>query len=280
MKPDMKATTLFLSGLLPHEHKTFFKNFTVVLDELNVEWRLLPKTSDIWCRDYMPVPVNAKKFIQFHFNPDYLLGYEYLWTDPQAVCAMLSFKAIQSDLVVDGGNIVSLKKKLICTDKIYSENNKLSELEVRAKLRRCLGVDEVIVIPCEPFDIIGHADGMLRFIDENTVLVNDYAPFLPAFDLELLAVLMQYDLKVEFLPYRIFDRVNRDGIPSAKGNYSNFLQIGNVIILPKYGIEEDDAALEKIQELFPGFIIRTLDCNSIAKEGGVLNCITWVAGRF
>jgi len=81
---------------------------------------------------------------------------------------------MQSDLVVDGGNIVRLKNRIICTDKIYSENKKWSELAVRAELRRCLEVDEIIVIPCEPYDIIGHADGMVQFIDDKTVLLNDY----------------------------------------------------------------------------------------------------------
>ena len=57
--------------------------------------------------------------------------------------------------------------------------------------------------------------------------------------------------------------------------YINFLQVGNNIILPKFGINEDEQAKRFVQTAFPYCRIRQIDCNVIAKDGGALHCITW-----
>ena len=64
---------------------------------------------------------------------------------------------------------------------------------------------------------------------------------------------------------------------TAKGCYINYAQIGNLIIFPKFNINEDGNALKKIKELYPEpeCHIETIDSNLIAKGGGVLNCLTW-----
>ena len=36
-------------------------------------------------------------------------------------------------------------------------------------------VDKIIFIPTDEDDIFGHADGMVRFIDDDTVLINNYS---------------------------------------------------------------------------------------------------------
>lgn len=57
--------------------------------------------------------------------------------------------------------------------------------------------------------------------------------------------------------------------------YINFLQVGNNIILPKFGINEDEQAKRFVQTAFPYCRVRQIDCNAIAKDGGALHCITW-----
>ena len=58
---------------------------------------------------------------------------------------------------------------------------------MRETLRDELRVAELIVIPKEPYDEIGHADGMVRFLDAKTVLVNDYSEVDPDFGQRLLS---------------------------------------------------------------------------------------------
>jgi len=277
MITDSQTNFVFISSLLKERHSTFFKDFIYLLDEIGIEWKLLEKTKDIWCRDYMPIQIAKDKFVQFKYNPDYLLDekYRHLKTSQDFVCKAIDLKPAKSKLIIDGGNIVKSKTKVIVTDKVYDDNDTLSEHEIRRELRESLGVDEIISIPQEPCDITGHADGMVRFINDRAVLMNDYSPFMPTFHRDLLEIFAEHNLNVKLLPYRIFDEVNTDKIPSAVGNYVNFLQMKNIIVFPQYGIKEDEAALSVVKTIFQEYDVKTVDCNSIAREGGVLNCITW-----
>jgi agmatine/peptidylarginine deiminase len=78
-------------------------------------------------------------------------------------------------------------------------------------------------------------------------------------------------------PYSPFIRevLNLREIPSAVGNYVNFLQVENLIVLPTCGLREDRVARETLAQAFPTKSIRTLLCRALAEEGGVVNCATW-----
>ncbi len=78
------------------------------------------------------------------------------------------------DIILDGGNVVKHKDKVILTSKVFKENPDYSELNLITKLKNQLQVKQIIIIPQEPKDFVGHADGMVRFIDTDTVLVNQY----------------------------------------------------------------------------------------------------------
>ena len=54
----------------------------------------------------------------------------------------------------------------ILTDRIYQENRPLTPAAIRERLRRELEVGKLIIIPVEPGDVLGHADGVLRFAVE------------------------------------------------------------------------------------------------------------------
>ena len=77
-------------------------------------------------------------------------------------------------------------------------------------------------------------------------------------------------------PYFETEDYSSDGIPSAKGCYINYIEVGNLIILPKFNVPDSDKrAVEIIKEHMPKKNIETIDCEDLALEGGVLNCITW-----
>jgi agmatine deiminase len=179
----------------------------------------------------------------------------------------------RSSIVLDGGNVVVSKTKVIVTDKIYRENSGWLRPNLQAKLKELMHVDHLIVIPKEPFDPIGHADAMVRFINEDTVLVNDYSQVDPAFGERLTNVLRRHGLTLELLPY-YHEKKATAGIPSAVGNFTNFLRTEKVLIVPAYGSEHDAIALRKLESVLPLVPIVPLDCTDLAREGGVLNCVT------
>ena len=274
MIPDWEANAVFLAGMLKVRHPELFTQLHSVLTSHGIEIRLLENVRDIWARDYCPIQVGPAEFMQFRYEPDYLKDHPELRTGREVADQFHDLgECRHSDINLDCGNVVASLNKAIVTDKIYRENPSWERSNLREELRRVLQVEELIVIPKEPYDPIGHADAMVRFINEDTVLVNDYADVDPAFGNRLVEVLQSHELEIEPIPY-FHERRSTGGIPSAVGCFANFLRTENVLIVPAFGSEVDQKALGSLKALVPGIPIVSLDCTNLAREGGILNCIS------
>jgi len=158
------------------------------------------------------------------------------------------------------------------TDKIFKENPGIEERQLIKDLQNLFEVDKLFFVPKDPADFTGHADGMVRFVDEDTVLINKYqANYEPQFQLSLRMALHNAGLEYIEIPY-CPDLSSSD---SAKGCYMNYLQMKDVIIIPTFGIEEDDITVKQLEDIFKGQTIKTIDGNDLAAQGGILNCISW-----
>jgi len=137
-----------------------------------------------------------------------------------------------------------------------------------------LEIEQLIIIPQEPGDYIGHADGMVRFIDEGKVLVNQYPQNKTYIDfaLRLKASFRNAGLECIEFPYTSWK--NQDG-DDATGCYINFLEIGKYISYPVFEAPEDQLAQSILEDVFPDRQLIDIDCRQLAKFGGVLNCATW-----
>lgn len=60
-------------------------------------------------------------------------------------------------------------------------------------------------------------------------------------------------------------------------SYINWLQTEQVLILPKFGIDEDEQAFKQISSLMPDYAgrIEMVDANDIVIHGGCFNCCSW-----
>jgi hypothetical protein len=67
---------------------------------------------------------------------------------------------VRSNLVIDGGNVVCGHDTAIVTGKVYRENPRIERRRLRDKIRCLLEVDRLVVVPREPGDVVGHADGL------------------------------------------------------------------------------------------------------------------------
>jgi agmatine deiminase len=268
MIPDADTNVVYISDRLAIDHPQIEHDLRSILgDPLHT----IPGTKDIWCRDYMPVQLDASRYVQFRYRPDYLVGYEHLQTDDAASLLELP-NCARSDLVIDGGNVVHHCRTAIVTDKIYKENLGIDRQQLREQLGTILEIDRLVVIPKEPFDRIGHADGMVRFVDEKTLLVNDYSKVDPAFGKRLAAALRGFET-IE-LPYCPTEK-EIAGIATAEGVYVNYLQLGGLICVPTYGQSSDDQAFSALSMTFPTNQIVSIRAEDAAKHGGSLHCITW-----
>jgi agmatine deiminase len=273
-------TIVYLSSLLPDRYPEFTTNLTKILTEEGISVRFLSGTKDLWCRDFMPVQLSKDRYIQFVYKPDYLVGFEDRRTNPYVVDLRIE-PVFHSKLVIDGGNVVKQGSTVILTNKIFKENPSFRNYKPKLiqQLTNELEVTKVVIIPRDSNDISGHADGMVRFVSENTVIMNEYLEsdsYSPTFVDKSVQALESQGIRIAgTLPYRAFNRKNRDGDYTAIGCYINYLEVHNLIVFPTFGISEDLTAFEKIQQFFPSKRIVQIDCKKIAEEGGVLNCISW-----
>ncbi len=272
--------TVYLSELLMSKFPETCKNLITILEKHHVKYSFIKGTKDIWCRDYMPVQTESGKFIQFRYEPSYLKGkkeWEDSRSDVKEVCRLNNIDATFSDINLDGGNVLICDGRAILSDRIFSENpnyEKDSLINELSKLLEC----EIIIIPAQKGDYTGHADGMVRFVDRNTILGNKLADEYKYWQKGMQKVIDTYNLTYIDVPF-ITDIKDPKHPDSAIGIYVNYLEVNNLIVMPIFNRDEDRQVLEILQRTFPNKIIETIDYNDVAKEGGLLNCTTWVVNN-
>ena len=274
MITDNQTNFLYLADTLPKNYPDFHKMFENVLKECEIPFDFLPQTKDIWAVDYMPIQIDLKKFVQFVYNPSYLQAKKYLKTisDVDGICEAIGLETLKTKIILDGGNVIRWTNKVIMTDRIFKDNPTYERRQLIKELHELLQVDKIYFVPEQPSDFTGHSDGMVRFLDGHTVIINDYNQekewFRRAFEIAIHNTGLDYIT----IPYNVYN--NKNNI-HANGDYINYLQTENTVIIPTFGIKEDDLAVKRLETIFTGKKIRTIDSNEIADDGGVLNCITW-----
>lgn len=274
MIPDNETNFIYFSDLLRTDpiYSKACERITAALDSFNISYAFLQKTNDIWARDYMPIQISADKFIEYRYDPDYLQEkpYSESKTDPGMVGDSINLKTVKTNIILDGGNVVKSKNCIILTDKIVHENRFLcNENELIKRLKETFEVDKVIVIHWFKQEIFGHADGVLRFINDTTVLVHEEWKSTK----KLIESLKNNCLDIEWLK---FSGMKKDKLNWA---YINFLQTEDLILIPKLNIEEDQQAFEQICTHYASYAakgrIAQVEMTDIVKQGGALNCCTW-----
>jgi agmatine/peptidylarginine deiminase len=56
--------------------------------------------------------------------------------------------------------------------------------------------------------------------------------------------------------------------------YANFLIINDAVLVPTYGVSQDDAALQILQTCFPDREIIGINCRTLIEQHGSLHCVT------
>lgn len=282
--------------------KPVFEQFEGILGD---RLRVLPVSNE-WCRDYMPVRGAHGKHILFKYAPSYLMGDktheqtipENLETQLQKVGVeyessyeILSESIMTKEVVLDGGGIEVLGDLAIVSDRIISDNSTVwhqGRPEVLEHLKNLLGIRKLVVVPADPFDITGHADGCVRFIDAKTVLINDptglfnsFGPDDSVYQLEMFErwvenfehTLKNAGFRIEYLPSLMHEEEKR---ASAWGIYLNFLLLDDMLIVPfyqgKYKINHN--VKKQLEELYYRPVYGVY-ADALSKEGGVVNCVTW-----
>lgn len=275
------------SSLFARHYKSLYSEILGILRSEGVACTLIKGTKDYWCRDYMPVQADDHSFAQFIYHPDYLEHKREFETDVNKVMAR-SFPEVKVDycpIVADGGNIVMSpgrngKRCAIMTLKTKCDNNDLPEIcpvikpsFVESVVKQSLKCDEVVTIPWDKEDELGHVDGILRFAGFSKrgiprVLVNRKL-FSRWYSAAVMAVLKEF-FQVVDLKLSVYDDLS--------WAYINAIQTSNCIIVPGIGLPTDEEVMRQYDELYPkykGHIHMVQMRDFVEKWNGALNCLSW-----
>ena len=277
---------------------------------------LLLNTRDVWVRDYMPIQLTKDVFLSYTYKPDYLLDkpdYITNWqlhnvhpADVRDKELFSKFKVVQIPMILDGGNVIKAVVKgkpcFIMCKKVIEENN-VSDDDFY-DWWNCWWKEnfdntemELVLLPWEgeKYNPIGHADGIVRYIEEDRVLLTNYEDFDNRFFPASLFIdkLEEAGFEVETLSYKKQFDYNNDKLFRMLFKHSwcyiNYLQVGNSILVPSLGYKAlDNEALRQIDAAFnrkkhiAEIRVIDVDMTSIVEDmndetnsGGALNCLTW-----
>lgn len=238
---------------------------------------------DIWVRDIAPVVTS--RLVKFIYRPQYLPREESQalddafrrWLESQG------FSAYYSSLVLDGGNVAWNKgDAVILTDRVLLDNAPLSREEIIKQLRSDLRVERVILAPSEPGDILAHADGMVKFIAQDALFINDFLGD-DAFRQRIEGTIMNQMPTVKFIVIKSGYTENEPydaRIASAKGLYINMLETEHAVFLPQFCLQEDAEMLRFVSGHVDKPVV-PVNVERLSAMGGAVNCLTWYCpGRF
>lgn len=272
MIQDSQMNRVYLSGLLPEKACQTHQNLKTILEEWNVETHYLDNTNDIWCRDYMPVQVGKDRFQHIYYHPDYLRGNRdletYYWYAIKDLG--ITVDTTINSIIVDGGNVVRCGNKVVMTAKVLEENPQYMPFDLLAKLEMAFNA-EIILLPWDTNEIYGHADGICRYVDDDTILMTNYRQFDKDMAIRFRKCLKPHFKNVVELNFKS-KPLNQDSWA-----YINWLQTDNVLVVPALNCDSDQEALEQIEAVMPSYKGRIVSCYcpDVISNGGGLNCCTW-----
>ena len=266
-------------------YKTFYNDFSAQLKEFH-EVRALD-LPDIWVRDFLPIQnIKTGELYQQFFDPRYA-NYTAKFTNQIRRTVWGYFpKAKPCDVHIDGGNIVLTpdSKYAFCLEKstIFKKSDLAQKKYVERELKNALGVEEILWLPKQPNDKIGHIDGYIQFLGdfliEGIVEPYDFLTIASLLNQKASELLYQYCKNKNIINNRnetvyLLCKDNKDNWITAKGLYVNFLETSKAVFIPQFNLSLDENTFKTIKAYTSKPIIK-VDCSKIAKYGGAVHCLT------
>jgi len=159
------------------------------------------------------------------------------------------------------------------TTRALTENPSYSISELAELIKSLFQVDRVLFIPEQPSDFTGHSAGMVRFIYKKTVLMNDYSEEPEkGFYNSLKASLHNAGLEAIVLSTKMYKNKT---LQDAGGDNINYLQMESHIFLPVFNQKEGEIVIRIFEKEFTEHEIVPVLSSDLAKDGGIINCVTW-----
>jgi len=270
----------------------------------SVDFYRIP-TCDIWIRDYGPTfiircdgpaglpaaPGAAQAGLamnDWEFNA-WGGKYEDRLPDngvPTEIATLIRCPLFRPGIFLEGGAIdVNGRGLLMTTESCLLNENRnphLTKEEIEKCLRDHLGIESVLWLRggLEHSDTDGHVDEVARFVDERTVVFVvsqdpgvENGPILEENKKRLGEFVTPTGGKFSLVSLPLPGRGEGDGgrVPAS---YANFYIANACVIVPQYGVAEDQRARAILRDLFPSRKIVPVDARCLVQGLGAIHCAT------
>jgi len=247
------------------------------------------ETDDTWARDCSVLCVeedSETKLLDFIFNA---WGGKFEASKDNLMNRNISkyYNAVseQIDFILEGGGVESNGDGIILTTSACllnkNRNPALNSIEITQKLNAFLGATEVLYLEhgyLAGDDTDSHIDTLARFIDERTIMYvscndsdDEHYKELKLMAEELKEISRTHNLRLIKLPMTKALYYDDERLPAT---YANFLFVNGAVLVPTYGVKEDEEALKIFRENFTNRDIVPIDCSTLVRQHGSLHCVT------
>jgi len=247
------------------------------------------ETNDTWARDCSVISIHENgvvKLLNFDFSA---WGGKFEASKDnqmsQALSTNYSAELLNVEYTLEGGAIESNGAGTLLTTATCMNNpNRNSTLNVvqrEQRLKEIFGLKEVLYLKHGYLvgdDTDSHIDTLARFIDSNVVMYvvcqnreDEHYETLSLMEKELQSIALTHNYKLIPLPLPSPLYYDNERLPAT---YANFLFVNGAVLVPTYGVKEDEEALRIFRETFKEREVVGIDCSVLVRQHGSLHCVT------
>jgi agmatine deiminase len=244
---------------------------------------LVQPLGDIWLRDTGPIIAgtgSARRACNFRFN---WWGEKFVMPGDQEVGAALAVSsglpADDQDWVLEGGAIdVDGTGLCVTTEECLLNPNRnptLTREDIAVRLHQSLGIDRLLWLGngLVGDHTDGHVDNLARFVGEGRLAL----PVAAGHDDPNAHIYADARARaaalggIEIVDLPSPGRIEIDG-EIAAASYMNFYIGNSVVVVPTYGVPNDQAAVDALGALFPDRRAVAVPARGIIAGGGSFHC--------
>jgi|TARA_B110000046_G_scaffold156207_1_gene166935 agmatine deiminase len=251
-------------------------------------------SNDCWARDHGAITVldgRQPKLLNFIFNG---WGNKFESSLDNSITLELShtlfstLSIVSKKFILEGGSIESDGKGVLLTTKQCllsgSRNSDMTQSQIEEFLMHELGLKKILWLNHGALigdDTDAHVDTLARFCAVDTIA---YVKCKDSQDVHYKTLKCMEDELIDFKDlsgkkYKLVALPMPDACYDQESNrlpatYANFLLVNDGVLVPSYGVRQDQEALDRIQNIFPKRKVIGVDCLPLIQQNGSLHCIS------
>jgi len=249
----------------------------------NVHFLIL-RTDDIWIRDYGPIIGIDDSGRRVALNPIYDVLPMYPQADDDGMNSRWAAHhqiPVQSiDLHTEGGNLWSDGQgTLIMSSQIFYSNPYFNRDSLEQYLHRFIKFEKLIITPRLTLEETGHVDLLVKLASEDLIFVSRAESPSTIEVMRKAKRLFQRETNASGQAYRVVE-LPTPGlylnwfVYTIRRAYTNALTVNGRVLVPVFGIPQDEVALRIYEDHMPGYEIVPIHSAVGINGGGAVHCMT------